>query len=139
MTIGGLLVLARTWRFARVGHGVFEAKEMIEEMIGEDDDTVKNMMDAWKELTPERWEEILHSGSAEILRESGVTPAEIKLGEALGNSPAVAMRALAFARGWKQKLDKKKAKRLSGSNPKRQMPGASLQTTATVGKGHSEH
>merc|ERR1719181_2284660 len=68
MAVVGLLVIARTWRFARVGHGVMASAEHVEELF-ETDPSVETMMDAFAKLPEARWDEIkkLHCATQEEL------------------------------------------------------------------------
>lgn len=102
----GLLIVARVWRFARVGHGVLASSEQVDEII-EEDDSIESMTKAWEMLPDERWKEIRkHLTDAEL--EGQLSPEELQLAQQLGKSPAVALRCLAFARSYKKLHDEKK-------------------------------
>jgi len=104
----GLLVIARVWRFARVGHGMLAGTDEVEEII-EKDSSIDSMESMWAKLTDERWKEIKKSKkdmtAAEL--EATLTKEEKELVEELAKTPAVALRALAFAKSFKKLHDKK--------------------------------
>lgn len=106
LTIIGLLVLARMWRFARIGHGVFEGTHTYEESFLPDDepDKVSNMKECWEMIDDRRWEEICTRLSNDQLKAS-LTNEEKELAEMLRKNPVVALRALAFAQAYKKKMD----------------------------------
>jgi hypothetical protein len=106
----GLLVLARTWRFARVGHGVFEATEHVTEVL-EEDETVGTMKEAWALLDEMRWKEIRVTPRKEL--SSLVLEEELKMAEEFAKNPHAVLRALSYAKGYKDYMDKRKA-RLAG-------------------------
>jgi hypothetical protein len=113
--VGGLLVIARAWRFARVGHGVFETTEKVHEMVKEDS-TYESLVEIFDKLDDSRWKEIKHTLNAEDEKEQ-MNAEEKALGEALSNNPAVALRALAFARAYMHHRDKKLRLQQMGLRP----------------------
>jgi len=106
----GLLVLARTWRFARVGHGVFEATEHVSEVL-EEDETVSTMKEAWATLDNIRWKEIRETPRKQLPGQ--VLENELALAESLAKNPQAVLRALSYAKGYKDIIDKKKRKKKS--------------------------
>lgn len=107
MSMGGLLVLARTWRFARVGHGAIASEEKINE-INEDDESVAHLNEAWTQLPDERWNNIA-KGKVNC-DETEWSSEELKIAEELGKSPYVALRALALARAYNTDMTEKAEK-----------------------------
>lgn len=109
----GLLIVARVWRFARVGHGMVASSEQVEEII-EQDGTIDSMEAVWKKLSDARWKEIKNSrkGMTATEFEEQMTKEEKEMIEELAKSPAVALRALAFARSFKKLHDKKVADKM---------------------------
>jgi len=102
MAVGGLLVLARMWRFARVGHGVFASREQIEE-IEHVDETASKMGEAWDKLTVNRWAEIAKPRSDAKQTEFNaqeLSSVEKEIAEELRDAPHVVLRALALARAY---------------------------------------
>jgi hypothetical protein len=104
----GLLVLARTWRFARVGHGVFEATEHVSEVL-EEDETVGTMKEAWAMLDGIRWKEIRMTPRKQLPGQ--VLQNELAIAESLAKNPQAVLRALSYAKGYKDIIDKKKRKK----------------------------
>jgi len=107
----GLLVLARAWRFARVGHGVFETTEQIGEMI-EEDETFETMKGAWAKFSDDEWKEIRQAGKqrlAQDLTQSATAHdiAMLAVAKQVGTNPVAVLRSLAYAKAWKQHVDKK--------------------------------
>jgi hypothetical protein len=101
MTIGGLLVLARAWRFARVGHGVFEGQEKIEEIEFEEHHEHHevhkdfSMAKAFPQLSGDRWNKIRQMNAKEL--GDAMSSEEKELVQKLIECPAVALRSLAVA------------------------------------------
>jgi len=102
LAIGGLIVLARTWRFARIAHGVFIGKDEVEE-INEEGHAFEALKEIWKKLPEERWQEIGR-------KHAELTPAEEQIAEELSKSTHAVMRAVALAKSYKVLSDDKKAK-----------------------------
>jgi len=114
MAVTGLLVLARTWRFARVAHGmVAESEEM--EIVTENDESFSKLSEVWAKLPDERWEAIAKRLTRTDLEATPLTKQEQEIVEELGNSPYVAMRAVAFSRMYQRHREKKKAAKAGGS------------------------
>lgn len=112
LAIGGLLVIARTWRFARVGHGVIASQEQATELLTEDE-AVSGMKVLWPKISDERWEEIRIVPKADLANDK--TSAEDDLAkefvELCKASPEVALRALSYSKAYKELMDKKAAKK----------------------------
>lgn len=125
MTVAGLLVLARTWRFARVGHGAIASQENLQE-VNEQDESVNHLNDAWAQLPDERWFDMAKGMTEDELNEKPLSNEELKIAEELGKSPYVALRALALARAYNIHMAKKLAKHkklgIRGKGSKAQMP-----------------
>jgi len=88
----GLLVIARVWRFARVGHGMLASSDEVEEII-QKDSSIESMEQNWSKLSDERWKEIKKSkknmSAAEL--QATLTPEELEFMEELAKTPAVAL------------------------------------------------
>jgi len=110
----GLLVMARTWRFARVGHGVMAAQEEMEAI--EEDESFTSMAVLWAEIPDERWTNIAKRMSAADLFEQPLNEAEHKVVEELGKSVHVTMRVLAFSRVYQLHREKKLGQSKGGSS-----------------------
>lgn len=106
MAVGGLLVIARTWRFARVGHGMIEIQQNTAEVM-ECDNEVDCMMSEWAKLPDARWRAIRKADNCHMLEDQGdFSKEELEIVTQLGESPAVALRALAYAKAYKEHCDK---------------------------------
>merc|ERR1719253_2087903 len=117
----GLLIIARTWRFARVGHGILSSQEQLEDIFIEEDSTIECMNDAWQRISDERWKDIKKHLDVEQTEEE-ITKDELQLARDVAKNPAVVLRALAFARSYKKMYDEKKT--LKGALPGANMVGA---------------
>lgn len=108
MHMVGLLVLARTWRFARVGHGVVAGREMVEE-IKEEDESFKGLTDVWSQLPDSRWYQISKGLTMQEVQEEKLSKEENHILKEMGKKECrhTLFRALAFARAYKAHRDKK--------------------------------
>merc|ERR1719387_206747 len=82
--------------------------------IIEEDKTIETMEHAWARLPEERWKEIKKHLEEDELQ-GNLRKEELEIAKQLARSPAVAIRALAFARSYKKLNDKKKEQK--GSLP----------------------
>jgi hypothetical protein len=128
-SVGGLLVLARTWRFGRIAHGVFESHEHVEELM-ENDSSIESMQQEWDKLEEARWKELRHSLSAQELQ-GQLSAKELEIAKELTTNPAVALRCLAFAQAYKKLADEKKERKMR-SHTKKGTIGTSSTATASV-------
>jgi len=120
----GLLICARVWRYARIGHGIYEAQEvravdlahqtidMAQAEVSKPESSAadraekahcekvpvgkfKTLNEAWARLPRERWNEFsARDGGPMVL-----TEAERAIAEELTKSPELVLRALALSRG----------------------------------------
>lgn len=92
---GGILVLARMWRFARIGHGIFEGTHKTG-AIGQhySAESIHAMDDFWKQLDDSRWEEIANLPPDKI----DLSELEHLIERQINDKPGIALRALALAR-----------------------------------------
>merc|ERR1740121_747197 len=113
-----MLVLARTWRFARVAHGMLGGSEKVDEIAETfaDDATNVNMKTCWDMLTDEAWEAFKYMTPESMEEENIVGEHEMKIVELLTHNPAVGLRALSFAKSYKEHSVKKREKKLAETN-----------------------
>jgi len=119
--LGGMLVMARTWRFARVAHGMVEGSHQVDEVAETfvDDSASVNMKSCWDMLKDEEWESFKYMSPESMMEENIIGEPEMKIVELLTHNPAVCLRALSFAKSYKEHCVKKQLKKAQAESPKK--------------------